>query len=213
MKHYDLEISRFIDNELSANEQKELFSHLSNCEDCGKILSDFMEMKQNSRSFYENLSVVLNKTFDLPFGTTQKKGEKLYKLLFYFSAAASIILGAMFLYKSTSVVRLETKYSALELKYLRTDIAKNNSHQNDFNNKSKIIDITSKEKSELSVQKNYSTSQKKNKLKIINSIKSEKNLPPADVKNGYSKLSQRSQEIQIVQVTKNDFLTPQVVGN
>ena len=119
----------------------------------------------------------------------------------------------MFLYKSTSVVRLETKYSALELKYLRTDIAKNNSHQNDFNNKSKIIDITSKEKSELSVQKNYSTSQKKNKLKIINSIKSEKNLPPADVKNGYSKLSQRSQEIQIVQVTKNDFLTPQVVGN
>ena len=55
---------------------------------------------------------------------------------------------------------------------------------------------------------------KKNKLRIINSIKSEKNLPPADVKNGYSKLSQRfPEEIQIVQVTKNDFLTPQVVGN
>ena len=84
MKHYDLEISRFIDNELSANEQKELFSHLSNCEDCGKILSDFMEMKQNSRSFYENLSVVLNKTFDLPFGTTKRKRRETLQVTFLF---------------------------------------------------------------------------------------------------------------------------------
>lgn len=213
MKHYDFEISRFIDNELSAGEQKELFSHLSNCEECRNILSDFMEMKKGTESYYDNLPVELKSPVKLLTGDTVIRKRNIYRSLFYMSVAASIILGILFLSKLFAIDRLETKYSALEVKYAGINTDNKGKSQKEFNITTKINNTSFREKGNISSRRNHVIMQDKNKPKLLAANKIEKNPSPDVLKNNNSRFSQKPQEIQIVRVTKNDFLTSQIVGN
>jgi hypothetical protein len=126
MKHYDFEISRFIDNELSANEQKEVFSHLSGCEECRDLLSDFMEMKKGTKSYYNNLQVELKSPAELLTGNIATKKRNVYKPLFYISVAASIILVLFSLSESGKQAGLkESNYNApIEVTRVKMDTSK-----------------------------------------------------------------------------------------
>ena len=204
MKHYELEISRFVDNELPPDEQKMLFAHLTDCEECRGTLSDFMEMKKESRSFYESIDVELKPAIKLPAEVESRKEGNIYKSLFYFSAAASVILGLLFLMKQSSVDILESEYSSLKVKYNELISAGNNVQKNNFTNEMKAAGVSSK-------KKKVSTSA--NRVKNLAVNKTIKNLPSRILLNESRHPLQKSQQIQIVQVTKNDFLTPQIIGN
>lgn len=201
MKHYDLEISQFVDNELSVEEQKELFAHLSECQDCRKTLSEFMELKKDSKLFYSQLDVEIEPV-KLPAAVEQKKAKNIYRTLFYFSAAASIFLGILFLLHQTSSYQIEKEYSILQTKYI--ELSKKHDSLNKELNKSFV-----KEK-KLIRSKIPSTNNKVGKFTAINPIV--KLSSNASFSTNF-KPSQKRQEIEIVQITKNDFLTPQIVGN
>ena len=91
MKHYDFEISLFIDGELENEKHNELFSHLAGCADCQKLLADSLVLKEKARVFCtENINEIKNKP---------KAVNKFYKYGFYASAAAAVLL--IFLLAST----------------------------------------------------------------------------------------------------------------
>jgi len=205
MKHYELEISQFIDNELTAGEQKKLFAHLSDCEECRAILSDFMEMKKESRAFYEDIDVDLKPVINLPEAVESKKENNIYKPLFYFSAAALIILGLLFLLKLSNVDKLETQYSSLQLKYNELKTAYSSFKKDDIINSPSSKNISSNDEKVSSGKKHHG-------LKKSNYV-STKNLSSKSLKENYFKFSRKSRQITVVQVTKNDFLTPQIIGN
>ena len=60
MKDYEFKISQFVDNELSANEQQELFRFLSESEEARQTLVDFMEMKKETKSFYAGMNAEMD---------------------------------------------------------------------------------------------------------------------------------------------------------
>ncbi len=213
MKHYELEISRFVDNELSAGEQQQLFTHLADCEDCRKTLADFMEMKKETKELYENIDVDLKPEINLPVGVTPSKEKNIFKPLFYFSAAASIVFGLLFLINLSSVDRLSSKISLLELKYNRLTKNYQTAQKKDVNAEKKINEITSQTNTNLSEKKDNGIELKKNDSELIAINKNDKNLYQEKLKDNYFRPSRRTQEIKVVQVTKNDFLTPQIVGN
>ncbi len=55
MKHYEFEISLFVENELPPDKKEELFLHLSSCKKCSKVLTDYQKIKYNISDFYETL--------------------------------------------------------------------------------------------------------------------------------------------------------------
>lgn len=55
MKHYEFEISLFVENELPPDKKEELFLHLSGCKKCSKVLTDYQKIKYNISDFYETL--------------------------------------------------------------------------------------------------------------------------------------------------------------
>ena len=216
MKHYELEISQFMDNELSDDEQKILFTHLSECEECRKTLSDFMEMKKESRLFYENINVELKSAITLPFGVDSKKEKNIYKPLFYYAAAASIIFGLLFLLQQFDKSKIEKKYTTLETEYRKLD--------RNYNQviKGKNDDISGK-----TLKENISRQHIPGNLRAVgeesgeaaavnrityNSAKQSSSKLVAE-EAGYRRYQLRSREIQVVKVTKSDYLTPQIVGN
>lgn len=55
MKHYEFEISLFVEDELPPHKKEELFLHLSSCKKCSKVLMDYQKIKNNISDFYETL--------------------------------------------------------------------------------------------------------------------------------------------------------------
>ncbi len=85
MKHYEMEISQYIDGELNPDESREMFRHIGECVECRELLSDFIMLKDKSRSFCtENIKEIS--------GTRPAKSSGFYKYAFYASSAAAIIL-------------------------------------------------------------------------------------------------------------------------
>jgi len=98
MKHYEYEISLFVEGELPSNKQEELLSHLSGCDKCSEILLDYTNVKNNIAYFYKTLS----------FGKNEIRHPLIKRNKFIFrtgmprviipiSIAASIILILLFL--------------------------------------------------------------------------------------------------------------------
>ncbi len=96
MKHYDYQINLFVDGELEENEREEMFTHLAGCKQCQALLSDMMILKEKSKVFCnEHLSEIKNKPM---------KVGKLYRIGFYASTAAAIILIFILVSKSLNIV-------------------------------------------------------------------------------------------------------------
>jgi len=126
MKHYEYEINLFADGELPAQEQKELFVHLSECGECRKNLSDYYQLKERSRDFCaQNISQLKN---------ARSKSNIFYKTGFYISAAAAVIL--LFLlftdkpaptYITKNEVRVDTVFVQKEVPTNQIQTVRNNS--------------------------------------------------------------------------------------
>jgi len=100
MKHFDYEINLFVDGELGEIDKKEMFIHLSECEECRNTLSDFLLLKEKSRMHIaENIKEIKN---------TPKKNNLFYKIGFYTSTAAAIVL-LFFLTSSKPIKPFTTK--------------------------------------------------------------------------------------------------------
>lgn len=111
MKHFDFEINLFVDGELGEADKKEMFTHLSECEECRNTLSDFLLLKEKSRMHItENIKEIQN---------SPKKNKLFYKIGFYTSAAAAIVL--LFLFatskpKETFVTKNEVRIDTIFVK-------------------------------------------------------------------------------------------------
>lgn len=99
MKHYEFEISQFVDGELNGGEKNELFRHLSECSECQKIFSEYLTLNEKSKDFcagkisdyiQENLPITLNSAYAKI--NTGRKWNRFYKSAFYISSAAAVIL-------------------------------------------------------------------------------------------------------------------------
>jgi hypothetical protein len=55
MKHYEYEISLFVEDELPPDKKEGLLLHLSSCKKCSKVLADYQKIKYNISDFYETL--------------------------------------------------------------------------------------------------------------------------------------------------------------
>jgi len=100
MKHYEYEISLFVDNELDNGQKEELFRHLAACEKCRQDMSDYLLLKQQSKSIIaENVSAVNFKP---------SRSKYFYKAGFYISAAAAIFLVFILVNKTPKTVYIKS---------------------------------------------------------------------------------------------------------
>ena len=84
MKHYKDEINLFIDCELDADKREELFSHLSECNECRDLMADLLLLKDKSQKYCsDNISNLKTKP---------KSVNKYYMIGFYISSAAAVLL-------------------------------------------------------------------------------------------------------------------------
>jgi Predicted transmembrane transcriptional regulator (anti-sigma factor) len=83
MKHYEFEISLLIDGELDNSGRNELFAHLAKCDECRETFTEYLQLKDKSKEFcVKEMSKPKNKLH----------GNNFYKISFYASAAAAVIL-------------------------------------------------------------------------------------------------------------------------
>ncbi|MCX6151160.1 MAG: hypothetical protein NTX22_11590 [Ignavibacteriales bacterium] len=209
MKHYEYEIILFLDSELEKENQKELFTHLTLCEECRTLLYEVMDLKNKSKKFYEGIIPELNEVL-LPTTTLQKRREKnIYRPLFYFATAACFLLGFLFLLNKTKENELQNKLTSLE-KY-------NAIIENDFRKTSeqKLNAVTLKapldEKIEYH-QKNINNIVKKVPPKSkTTTAKPDSYTAKSEIRR--SDYAQYLSSLKTERITKNDFLIPQLIGN
>ena len=92
MKHFDLEIYLFLDNEIEQTERTELYKHLSECTQCSELFTDALANKEKVRAYYSSLQPDdLNSALN---NASQDKLPANFRLLsgFKYSAAAIFIL-------------------------------------------------------------------------------------------------------------------------
>ncbi len=209
MKHYEFEISQFVDNELNVAEQKKLFLHLSECETCRETLSDYMGMKKDAKLFYNEIKFTAANPTKFLIESDKKRNN--YKALFYIAAAASIILCFALISQLNSKNNFKESLNAVQAKYALL-------HQNydDLNNsliaKEKEFKIAEDKNTH---DMNYAVSSNKNlqikSFAVKNKTEGKKQNIRSDNRVVHSATAFNN--ISIVKVTKNDFLTPQIAGN
>ncbi|HEX2983434.1 MAG TPA: zf-HC2 domain-containing protein [Ignavibacteriales bacterium] len=91
MKHYEYEINLFIDNELDESSQKDLFLHLSQCEECRRDFAKYLIIKEKSRKVIAK-DMLSMKTFFLK--KKDQPANNIYNraAVFVMAAAAVILL-------------------------------------------------------------------------------------------------------------------------
>lgn len=207
MKDYEFRISQFVDNELPTDEQPELFHFLSENKEARKLLADYMKMKNETKSFYKEMDTEFDDTQVISSEIyTQKKEEKRYKLMFYFSAAATIVLA--FLLGSSffkSNISLE-KYQKLQTKY----IIMQENYKNVLNEKKRLVNLTDKFTIEIKKLKTKQVPAKHKSFNKSNLIKTQ-NKPSTNFI--YKNRNTYFANIPTYTITKSDFLGQQIIGN
>ncbi len=74
MKHYEYEISLFVEDELPEDKKEKLLSHLRNCDKCRRMLQDYENIKNNITQFYKALPEPGN---EIKFGETRSNRSSL----------------------------------------------------------------------------------------------------------------------------------------
>lgn len=119
MEDYEVKISQLIDNELSTEEQRQLFLFLSVNEESRKTFTDLMNIKKETQLYYSNITTELNEPKILTTNVNLSNYKvKKYKAGFYFSAAASLFLAFLFAGSVIKENSLETKYDNLETEFV-----------------------------------------------------------------------------------------------
>ena len=119
MKHFEFEMSLYIDGELPEENEKELFIHLSNCSQCREQFLKFHKIRENVKNFFvkrlepesaANVAVLQNERenssgMNISNEPSVKKNirpdqisndikvrNKFYKYAFYISSSAALLL-------------------------------------------------------------------------------------------------------------------------
>lgn len=209
MKDYEIKISQFIDNELSIDEQQELFCFLSENEDARQTLIDFMEVKKEAKSFYTGMSIEMDGSQIVTISENSKSEKaKKYKTMFYFSTAAAILLAFAFLLNQFKENPILTKYQNLQTEIITLQ----EKHNDALNKEAKLLELNN----QLTIEvQNIKTEQlavnKKRKILTPKPEPSKSNIhvKKAKVKNQNNYLA----NIPTYAITKDDFLGQQVIGN
>lgn len=204
MKHFESEIILYIDNELSIEQQKQLFLHLSECEECAIILSDYIKMKNETRNFYYSLDSRFKniKTFTIPLDKNYK-----HNYPFYFTAAAVIILGLLFLFQLNNEKKSEMKLSELHNQFisLREDyesILKENENKIILNNDEQTVYKKQEKKEQEGKIFNRKISDKKEDGNLVLKVNPKE-----------SEYMKYLNSLPTEKISKNDFLVQQIIGN
>jgi len=216
MKDYEFKISQFVDNELPANEQRELFLFLSENEDGRKMLSDYMEMKKESKSFYTGMNTELDGTKVISAGIfAQKEKEKKYKSMSYFSAAAAILFAFLLLFNQFKPNALLTKYQNLQTEMIKLQ----ENYSTVLNKQIELVELNTQlyeETEKLKIAQMEINKQDKKVSSVqtpeINKQQKYKRGSSYTVGNLGSKLASLK-NVQRIEITKNDFLGGQIIGN
>jgi len=217
MKDYEFKISQFVDNELSANEQQELFRFLSDSHEAQQTLIDYMAIKNEAKSFYSGLHTEMGNSKTITAGIiAQNEREKKYKTMFYFSVAASIIFVFLLVveqYKENPILskyqNLQTEMIELQENYsdvlnMQTELLVINNRLFVETKKLKSAQAVINSKSDKSTK--HSQQSKKN---VIDKKKGERSYSVGNVDRMVASL----QNVQTITITKNDFLGGQIIGN
>lgn len=93
MKHCEFEISQFVDGELTGEGKNELFRHLSECSECQKVFSEYLELKEKSKDFCAGkISKEISKKAFTLNPTVPERKRLFYRTAFYISSAAALLL-------------------------------------------------------------------------------------------------------------------------
>lgn len=206
MKHYDFEVSQFIDNELSVPEQKVLFAHLAQCEECSAFLTDSMNLKKQINTHYldmnaesGSINALMNRI------NTRNKQNNYYKISFAISMAATLILGFFLAITQHNRSQAEERYFSLrsEVETLKENIS---------------ILAVEKQKQEspvnASIQKVKRISQVKLKPENVTRNTKEDVKPQKGIEMSVpDRYTSQYASIQKVSISKEDFLVQKMVGN
>lgn len=209
MEDYEFKISQLIDNELPTEEQEELFLFLSQNEDGRKIFTDFMNMKKEAKSYYSGITTELDEpkivAADL---SLSNKNEMKYKGSFYFAAAASIILAFLLASNIIKENPFKTKYENLQAEF----VVLQQDYSNVLNEQAELINVNNSFVKKLLKIGNEKLDKKvANKRKEPSKQNIEKNSSSKIIKSGSMLAS--LQNVQTIEITKNDFLGGQIIGN
>lgn len=217
MKDYKLKISQFIDNELSVDEQQELFRFLAENQEARETLADYMEMKSEAKSYYAGMNVEMDNSKVLAAGVfTPQKNMKKYRTMFYFSAAAAILFAFMFLFNQFKQNPILTKYQNLQSEMINL--------QEDYtvvlNRQVELIKLNNQLYAETEKLKTAPVAMKSKPVKKVSGEQSPKIKKEKNNKQKRSHTTANSgrmlalfQNVQTIEITKNDFLGGQVIGN
>ncbi len=117
MKHYDYEISLFVDGELLDSEQDKLFEHLAECPECRDTLVELMNLKDKSKKYFAEQLPERDGAVIQLIKQTQTNKRNYYREAFYFAAAACLLLGVLFLLNKTKENELKNKLNKLNSEY------------------------------------------------------------------------------------------------
>ncbi|MCP4969035.1 MAG: hypothetical protein GY932_00405 [Arcobacter sp.] len=205
MKDYEFMISQFVDNELSANEQRELFLFLSESEDGRKILSDYMEVKKETKLFYAGINPELNEPKIAAINISQSDNkEKKYKTRFYFAATASILFAFLFMSNFIKENSFESQYQNLQTENIILQENYSNALDKQMELNNQLHEKTEKPKVE-KVEINKSAK------RVFNRQATKKK--KVQKKPSYKKRKNYLASIPAFTITKNDFLGQQIIGN
>ncbi|MGA9291768.1 MAG: hypothetical protein WBV81_04210 [Ignavibacteriaceae bacterium] len=96
MKHYEYEVSLFVENELPPDKKEELFLHLSRCNKCSNVLTDYQKLQSHISNFYNTLP---SSNFNIISEQNRKNISwrvKFRKILIPVSVSALIIIMILF---------------------------------------------------------------------------------------------------------------------
>lgn len=201
MEDIEFKISQFIDNEMPLEEQGVFFKELSLNAEARFVLNDFLVMKKEISGHYSGMNP------DLPAikisSYSQGKGANLYKRMFYFSAAALILvlIGSAFLF--SDLINTRNNLNALKADYTKTG-----------------LDLQNSKKDNLPVKTVLAQVSKSSKPRVFHAAVDTKNQAAAE-KTGIqntmpvvrNQMSKYEKDFVAIKITKDDFLIPQMIGN
>ncbi|MCF7859565.1 MAG: hypothetical protein K9N07_09645 [Candidatus Cloacimonetes bacterium] len=208
MKNYEEKISMFLDNELPVDEQPELFAFLSESEDGRKALNDYMELQSSTRSFFSEMEVDLP-ALELPKDADYNK-PNYFKPLFYFSAAASIILAMLLFFSPFSDSQMITKYSELQRELIDLQESYKKSLQTNIDLIKRNDEIVSQ------IQKADQQRNEREVIQVSRQKNSEPNSAPKinpQAKQLTAKKNNYLASVPTYKITDDDFIGRKIIGN
>jgi hypothetical protein len=209
MIDYEIMISRFIDNELLEDEQKELFNFLAGNDEARETMKKFMGIKKEISGYYSGLEIPKTEIIALkPKKKPVFPGKKLFRYSYYFSIAASIILVIfLFLERSDRInanhnyLNMITKYENLQNSYENV-LLKNLEIQKDYLQ----LQTSNNTQSENGIKK--TVNKKSNIKQVENKIEGNAGTKPV-----YISFDRKHQNIPVVQISENDYIGYKIIGN